>query len=95
MFTAYSAGLRVSEVVTLQLKHIDSDRMQIFLERAKGKKDRYVNLSVLLLDVLRQYLAELKDKKPLQYLFEGDVPGKPYSARAAQNFFTRQRKWQA
>jgi integrase/recombinase XerD len=89
LFTAYSAGLRVSEVVNLQLKHIDSDRMQIFLERAKGKKDRYVNLSVVLLDVLRQYLLDLKQNKPLQYLFEGDEPGKPYSARSAQRIFQR------
>src|SRR2546428_8347875 len=40
LFTAYSAGLRVSEVVNMKLKDIDSDRMQIFIKRAKGKKDR-------------------------------------------------------
>jgi integrase/recombinase XerD len=49
LFTAYSAGLRVSEIVQLKLKHIDSSRMQIFVERAKGKKDRYVNLSLFCL----------------------------------------------
>jgi integrase len=53
LFTAYSAGLRVSEVVHLRLKDIDSDRMQIFVEKAKGKKDRYVSLSPVLLDILR------------------------------------------
>ena len=41
LFTAYSAGLRVSEIVNLKIAHIDSKRMQIFIERAKGKKDRY------------------------------------------------------
>lgn len=45
LFTAYSAGLRVSEIVQLKLADIDSERMQIFIENAKGKKDRYVNLS--------------------------------------------------
>ncbi len=30
LFTAYSAGLRVSEIAALKIKHIDSDRMQIF-----------------------------------------------------------------
>ena len=24
------------------MKHIDKDRMQVFIERSKGKKDRYV-----------------------------------------------------
>ncbi|MFT3911401.1 MAG: phage integrase N-terminal SAM-like domain-containing protein [Ferruginibacter sp.] len=38
LFTAYSAGLRVSEVVKLRLQDIDSNRMQIFVARAKGKK---------------------------------------------------------
>lgn len=38
LFTAYSAGLRVSEVVSLQTAHIDSSRMQIFIERPKAKK---------------------------------------------------------
>ena len=38
LFTAYSAGLRVSEVVHLRVHDIDSRRMQIFIARAKGKK---------------------------------------------------------
>jgi len=42
LFTAYSAGLRVSEVVNLKIKDVDSERMQLFIEKAKGKKDRYV-----------------------------------------------------
>jgi integrase len=48
LFTAYSAGLRVSEVVNLKQSHIDSSRMQVFIERAKGKKDWYVALSPIL-----------------------------------------------
>ena len=55
LFTAYSAGLRGSEIVKLKLKDIDSERMQIFIENAKGKKDRYVNLSPILLDNLLAY----------------------------------------
>jgi site-specific recombinase XerD len=38
VFTAYSAGLRVSEIVNLKIKDIDNSRMQIFIQRAKGKK---------------------------------------------------------
>ena len=75
LFTAYSAGLRVSEVANLKIADIDSQRMQIFIERAKGKKDRYVNLSPILLDILRNYHKEympgrkyicLNQNKPIQ-----------------------------
>jgi len=91
LFTAYSAGLRVSEVVNLELRHIDSDRMQILVARAKGKKDRYVGLSPVLLDVLRQYLRGTKPR-PQKYLFEGEQPGAPYNARSAQKLFQRARE---
>ena len=39
--TIYSAGLRISEVINLPIKAIDSDRMQIHIINAKGNKDRY------------------------------------------------------
>ena len=74
LFTAYSAGLRVSEVVNLQLKHIDRDRMQLLIEKAKGKKDRYVMLSPVLLDILSNYYRTAKPK-PLKYIFESPEPG--------------------
>jgi len=86
LFTAYSAGLRVSEVVQLRLQDIDSGRMQIFISQSKGKKDRYVGLSPLLLEVLRTYLLE-HQPRPNVYLFEGEKPGEPYSARSAQEIF--------
>jgi site-specific recombinase XerD len=86
VFTAYSAGLRVSEVVNLKLKDVDSKRMQLFIERAKGKKDRYVKLSILLLDILRAYIKQCKIK-PKVYLFEGQYSGTPYSVRGAQLIF--------
>ena len=90
LFTAYSAGLRISEVVNLKLQDINSDRMQIKIVAAKGKKDRYVNLSPVLLDILRSYIkrAELR---PSVYLFESEIPGEPYSSRSAQKVFQRAR----
>ncbi len=87
LFTAYSAGLRVSEVVHLKIKDVDSERMQLFIANSKGKKDRYAGLSLLLLDVLRAYLQKGKPF-PKTYLFENPVkPGEPYSIRAAQKIF--------
>lgn len=86
LFTAYSAGLRVSEVVNLKIAHIDSERMQIFIERAKGKKDRYVNLSPILLDILRKYLLDYKPR-PKVYLFESEQTLTAYPTRTVQQIF--------
>ncbi|MEO5501092.1 MAG: tyrosine-type recombinase/integrase [Ginsengibacter sp.] len=87
LFTAYSAGLRVSEVVNLKIKDVDSDRMQLLIEKSKGKKDRYVGLSILLLDVLRAYLKNAMPR-PVKYVFENPQrPGESYSIRSAQQIF--------
>lgn len=88
LFTAYSAGLRVSEIVNLKIKHIDSKRMQVLIERAKGKKDRYVNLSSVLLDILRKYIAEYKPK-PREYLFESEQTFTAYPTRTVQQIFAK------
>jgi integrase/recombinase XerD len=53
LMTAYGAGLRVSEVVSLQVGDIDSQRKLIRIRQGKGKKDRYAMLSARLLEVLR------------------------------------------
>ncbi len=86
LFTAYSAGLRVSEVCALKLTDIDSGRMQIFVAKAKGKKDRYVGLSPIVLDILRNYLLQCKPR-PARFLFEGRAAGEPYPVRTAQQVF--------
>lgn len=86
LFTAYSAGLRVSEIADLKLQDIDSDRMQIRIENAKGKKDRYVNLSPVLLDILRAYVRQYKPA-PKEYLFESEQTGEPYPTRTIQRIF--------
>jgi integrase/recombinase XerD len=87
LFTAYSAGLRVSEVINLKIKDVDSERMQLFIEKSKGKKDRYVGLSILLLDVLRAYLKSAAPR-PVTFVFENPQrPGECYSIRSAQQIF--------
>ncbi len=87
LFTAYSAGLRVSEIVNLKISDIDSHRMQVFIEKAKGKKDRYVNLSPILLDILRSYIKTYIPH-PKYYLFESDTTGYAYPTRTVQQIFT-------
>jgi integrase/recombinase XerD len=87
LFTAYSAGLRVSEVVNLKLSDIDSHRMQILIREAKGKKDRYVNLSPVLLDILRSYIKGC-NPQPKVYLFESEQTGTAYPTRTIQQLFS-------
>jgi len=87
LFTAYSAGLRVSEIVNLRLADIDSGRMQIFIAKAKGKKDRYVALSPVLLDILRAYIKNYKPR-PKMYLFESEQTGTAYPTRTVQKIFS-------
>lgn len=66
VFTMYASGLRVGEVTRLRVEDIDSDRGQILVREAKGKKDRYVLLSPALLKVLREYV---RLERPHGWLF--------------------------
>jgi integrase/recombinase XerD len=52
---AYGAGLRVSEVVALKMTDIDSDRMVLRIQEAKGQRDRVAMLSPDLLKLLREW----------------------------------------
>lgn len=79
----YGMGLRVSELVALKVKDIDSGTRQVHVRRAKGKKDRYVPLPSSILEQLRTYYREYR---PKEYLFEGQYGG-AYSARSAQSVF--------
>jgi len=62
----YSAGLRISELVHLELKDIDSKRMMIRIRSSKGNRDREVILSENILKLLREYY---KIYKPKKYIF--------------------------
>ena len=79
----YGMGLRVSEIVGIQISDIDSGRMQVHIRAAKGKKDRYVNLPESILEDLRNYYLAYK---PQTYLLEG-LPGQPYGIRSVQQIF--------
>ena len=86
LFLAYSAGLRVSEVVNLKLRDIHSERMFINIKGAKGKKDRIVSLSPGILDLLRKYYTVYK---PKEWLFEGQYENSQYTTRSLQQVFHR------
>ena len=72
--TAYAAGLRASEAVSLKVADIDSVRMVIRVEHGKGGKDRTVMLSAQLLNILRAYW---RLARPQHWLFPGRDEMKP------------------
>jgi integrase/recombinase XerD len=82
--TIYAAGLRVSELVALTSRDIDSTRMVIAIRHGKGGKDRYVMLSEQLLGILRDYW---KRTKPTHWLFPGPDPLQPVTTRSLQRVF--------
>lgn len=84
LYLTYSAGLRVSEVISLKLGDIDKDRMLIHIRQGKGRKDRYTILSESALKVLRKYAAQYEVK---DWLFPGEREGIHISERSVQNIF--------
>lgn len=81
----YSAGLRLGELLNLKISDIDSDRMLIRVQGAKGNKDRYTLLSKSLIGDLRVYY---KEYKPKEYLIEGQN-GNKYSPTSVRNIVKR------
>ena len=85
---AYSAGLRVSEVVRLTVDDIDEHRKTVIVRSGKGKKDRYSTLAPVAIDVLRRYRTEWRLR---HYLFPGRSPGTHLTERAVQRCFEQAR----
>lgn len=82
----YSAGLRVSEAVTLKITDLDFDRRMIHIRQAKGRKDRFVMLSAAAAVEYKGYRDNvlLKD-----WLFPGANPDCHLSIRSAQAVFSK------
>jgi len=82
--TTYAAGLRVSEVVQIQLRHIDAQRMCLRIEQGKGGKDRDTLLSPRLLEELRAYWRQYR---PALWLFPTRDGKRPMDVSTAQKFY--------
>lgn len=80
--TAYATGLRLSEFIHLRVADIDSRRMTVRVELGKGRKDRYVMLSPILLAELRAWWKQTRS--PLWLFPRSDDPAKPISQGAVQ-----------
>ena len=89
LMTAYSAGLRVGELVSLKITDIDAARMTIRVKQGKGGKDRYAILSQNLLTELRQYW---KRYRPSIWLFPNRAKNGPLSRNEAWHIFNQAKK---
>ncbi len=82
----YGCGLRVSELVSLRVSHIDGEQHRLRIEQGKGAKDRLVPLSDTLLEQLRSYWRLYQ---PIDYLFSGRARTRPLGVTSVQKAFTR------
>jgi integrase/recombinase XerD len=89
LMTAYSGGLRLSEVVHLKVTDIDSQRMLIRITQGKGNKDRDTLLSERLLAELRAYW---KQDRPAPWLFPGPDRQTPYKYHSLRRVFARAKR---
>lgn len=80
---AYGAGLRVSEVVGLRARNIDFPELTVFLEKAKGKKDRISVLPEKLVKDLKKIMVE---KSSDDFVFSSERGGR-LTTRTAQKIF--------
>nr|WP_240463090.1 tyrosine-type recombinase/integrase [Mesonia aquimarina] len=80
----YGCGLRCFELRNLELKDLDFDRKTLHVRQGKGRKDRYVPLSIILIRGLKRYITA---EHPRRWVFNGnDKTGKavPLSTRGVQ-----------
>ncbi len=82
----YATGIRRAELRWLKLSDIDSKRMVIHIEQGKGRRDRDLPMTPMVLQVLREYWRHAKSKV---YMFPSpdstNEPEKPISSKTVWN----------
>jgi len=81
----YSYGLRISELVNLELTDFHIQRKQLVIKNGKGRKDRYVSLADSFIPLLSNYYHSYK---PKFYFVEGQKGGK-YSTESVRQFLKK------
>jgi len=81
----YSCGLRISELVNLELTDFHIQRKQLVIKNGKGRKDRYVSLADSFIPLLSNYYHSYK---PKFYFVEGQKSGK-YSTESVRQFLKK------
>jgi len=87
---AYGSGLRVNELVHVQVPDIDLIRKTVHVRNGKGGYDRMIPISD---DFIRGYKSYLHQHHIEQYVFPGQVEGSALSISAMQHaLITARRK---
>ncbi|HAT63186.1 MAG TPA: integrase [Flavobacteriaceae bacterium] len=81
----YGSGLRIGELINLELSDFDFERKQLHIKNGKGRKSRYVTIAESLFSLLKNYYATYK---PKVYFIENPKGGK-YSPVSIRAFLSR------
>ena len=71
LMTLYATGARCAELTHLKVSDVDNQRMVIHIQGGKGRKDRDVMLSSMLLEELHAHWHRLRGR-PSVWLFHGN-----------------------
>lgn len=87
---AYGSGLRINELVHVQVKDIDIIRKTVHIRNGKGGYDRIVPISD---DFIRGYTSYINQDKIIGFVFPGKDKSQPLSISAMQHaLITARRK---
>ncbi len=81
----YGSGLRIGELLNLELKDFDFYRNQLHIRNGKGRKDRYTTIAETMRPLLKNYHDTYK---PKVYFIENPKGGK-YTAASVRQFLKR------
>jgi integrase/recombinase XerD len=81
----YSSGIRISELLRLELRNIDIDRRQLIIKNAKGRKDRMVIMAESFVPLFQNYYMTYAPKR---YFIEGPK-GNKYTSSSVRSFLRR------
>lgn len=68
----YACGLRLLEGVHMMVKDIDGERKQVRVRQGKGKKDRYVPIPGVTLEMLREHWMTHRNREWLFPIMHGE-----------------------
>lgn len=88
--TAYGAGLRIAEVVALQVGDVRSEEGLLRIRSGKGGHERMAHLPGPVLDALRRYWSKTRPR-PSSWLFCQYSPDRPITAQSLRKAFNASR----
>lgn len=88
--TAYGAGLRISEVVALQVGDVRGEEGLLHIRSGKGGHERMAHLPDPVLRTLRKYWKNTWPR-PRSWLFYGKSPDRPITTDSLRTAFNRGR----